>query len=67
MKHPEFLIGTPYSQRLAMIKINDEPLSLQPFRAMPCLSLHFQAAFTIYELTVGRIYLRNCHTPREAG
>ena len=25
-----------------------------------------QAAFTIYELIVGRIYLRNCHTPREA-
>lgn len=25
----------------------------------------WSAAFTIYELTVGRIYLRNCHTPRE--
>eukprot|EP00434_Breviolum_minutum_P016293 symbB.v1.2.014357.t1/scaffold1049.1/size141829/4 len=25
----------------------------------------WSAAFTIYELIVGRIYLRNCHTPRE--
>ena len=25
----------------------------------------WSAALTIYELVVGRIYLRNCHTPRE--